>query len=36
VVDMRQEVGLLAQPTPPSRYVNSEWYALALRGLAMH
>jgi ABC-type nitrate/sulfonate/bicarbonate transport system substrate-binding protein len=35
VVDMRQEVGLLAQPTPPSRYVNPQWYELALRSLAM-
>src|SRR5262249_28772969 len=31
VLDIRAEVGLLAEPTPPtSRYVTPEWYALAL------
>jgi ABC-type nitrate/sulfonate/bicarbonate transport system substrate-binding protein len=35
VVDLRQEVGLMSQRTSPSRYVNAQWYELALRSLAM-
>ena len=35
LVDLRAEVGLLPAPMPASRYVNPNWYALALESLAL-